>query len=82
MTNKRIISALTALAIRNSFVLAQTLPLPRGKPEEVRMSSERLAEIGNALNRDIEQSFRAKRALSGSARWWAAFMMREFSWPR
>jgi CubicO group peptidase (beta-lactamase class C family) len=30
-------------------------PLPRAKPEEVGMSSERLAEIGKALNADIER---------------------------
>jgi CubicO group peptidase (beta-lactamase class C family) len=47
-------SALILFIVINSAGFAQTLPLPRAKPEEAGMSSARLAEIGKVLNNDVE----------------------------
>jgi CubicO group peptidase (beta-lactamase class C family) len=55
MTIKRVITTLLiTLPITNALLLAEELPLPRGKAEEVGMSSVRLAQIGKKLNSDIE----------------------------
>ena len=54
MTNTRLMSALILFIVINSAGFAQTLPLPRAKPEEAGMSSARLAEIGKVLNNDVE----------------------------
>ena len=44
----------TALCLLASTAAFAADPLPRAKPEEVGLSSERLAKIGATLNADIE----------------------------
>jgi CubicO group peptidase (beta-lactamase class C family) len=45
----------TSKVSSTSSAAAAVAPLPRAKPEEVGMSSQRLAEIGKILNEDIER---------------------------
>jgi CubicO group peptidase (beta-lactamase class C family) len=52
MTGLRILA--TALCLSASGAVAAEVPLPRAKPEEVGLSSERLARIGETLKADIE----------------------------
>jgi CubicO group peptidase (beta-lactamase class C family) len=52
MTGFRILA--TALCLSASGAVAAEVPLPRAKPEEVGLSSERLARIGETLKADIE----------------------------
>jgi CubicO group peptidase (beta-lactamase class C family) len=54
MTNRIVITS-SIVAIAASLSLsAQTLPLPRGKPEDAGMSSARLAEIATTLKAEVE----------------------------
>ena len=52
MTGLRILA--TALCLSASGAVAAEVPLPRAKPEEVGLSSDRLARIGETLKADIE----------------------------
>src|SRR5438105_3340131 len=47
-----VVAAAAATALCSCFA-AEAAPLPRAKPEEVGMSSERLALIGKAVNAEI-----------------------------
>jgi CubicO group peptidase (beta-lactamase class C family) len=59
--------------------MAEDLPLPRAKPEEVGMSSERLARIGAALNADIE-SGRIPGAVIAVARRGKIVLFEAYGW--
>jgi CubicO group peptidase (beta-lactamase class C family) len=54
MILRQVLYAIALLLICNS-ALAQKLPLPTGKAEDVGMSSARLAEIGKTLKADVER---------------------------
>ena len=47
------ICAVVAAGVLSSSAAAQDAPLPRAKPEDAGMSSERLGEIGKTLNAEI-----------------------------
>ena len=54
MNTTRLVSLSVAAAAASMSLSAQTLPLPRGKPEDAGMSSARLNVIATTLKADVE----------------------------
>jgi CubicO group peptidase (beta-lactamase class C family) len=76
MIVRTIVASLCLLA--SSAAFAQD-PLPRAKPEDVGMSSERLARIGTTLNADIEAG-RIPGAVIAIARHGKLVMLDAYGW--
>jgi CubicO group peptidase (beta-lactamase class C family) len=55
MSIRRVVSLSVVAAAASVSLSAQTLPLPRGKPEDVGMSSARLNVIATTLKADVER---------------------------
>ena len=71
--------AIVPAALAAGTAMADELPLPRAKPEEVGISSERLARIGAALNADIE-SGRIPGAVIAVARRGKIVLLEAYGW--
>ncbi len=72
-------TAIAALCLLTSSAALAEDPLPRAKPEDVGMSSERLARIGTTLNADIEAG-RIPGAVIAIARHGKLVMFDAYGW--